>query len=456
MAEDAQSVEGNEEEMAEMSVWDASVDSLKFPKLVHLREILSDKAKSDPHYHFHNLYGHLLREDVLECAYLKVRANLGGPGVDGMTFEEIEHTVGWDAYLKGLRDELRAKTYRPSPVKRRYVKKANGKMRPLGIPTIKDRTVQAALLLVLEPIFEADFHDCSYGFRSGRCAQQAVERIQEDVKAGSRQVYDADLSSYFDTIPHDKLILALRTRVVDRSVLLLIQRFLTVCVREPDGRMVKPKGRGTPQGGVISPLLSNVYLHFFEVMVMREAKVAEQPVTIVRYADDFVLLAPYFREGFLAKVEGFLEGRMGLTINRDKTKVLDMRRRDSVLTFLGYEFRNVWDIHFHTNRRYLAVWPSKKSVKGVCAKVKQWTQSRMGRLPIPEIIKRVNRVLSGWAAYFRVGHPYRAFGKVNWYTIRRLWKFLHRRSQRGFRWDKAKGTFTDALVSLGLRLITSP
>ena len=226
----------------------------RYPKIALLREKLSRKAKEEPQFRFYCLYGQLLREDVLRCAYEAVRA-----------FERIEHDVeGVEGFLGDIRQELKAKTYKASPVKRVYIEKANGKLRPLGIPTIKDRVVQAAVKLIVEPIFEADFHECSYGFRPNRNAKMAVERIAAEIKGGKTEVYDADLSSYFDTIPHDKLFLAIRKRVTDGSVLALIRQWLKSAIVEPNGVRNNPKGRGTPQGGVISPLLSNIYLHWFE------------------------------------------------------------------------------------------------------------------------------------------------------------------------------------------------
>ena len=406
----------------------------KYPNLALTRERLSRKAKAEPKFRFYTLYGSVMDEETLRCAWRCVRKAKKAPGVDGVACEDIERSKGGvEGFLASIQAELKAKTYRASPVRRVYIKKANGKLRPLGIPTVKDRVVQMAVKLVIEPIFEADFHDCSFGFRPNRGAQDAAERIAEKVKEGNALVYDADLSSYFDTIPHDKLLSALEMRIADGSVLKLIRQWLKACAREPNGVMVKPKGRGTPQGGVISPLLSNIYLHWFETIATHTAKAMRQAMAIVRYADDFVILAKKWAAGFLGRVEGILEGRMGLTVNREKTKVLDLNAERSSLSFLGYEFRRTRDRLFGTGRRYLHFGPSAKSVKRVCRKVHEHTHSRNVLLPVGLVVKRVNKVLKGWGAFYSVGYPSRVFRKVNHYVLRRMARFLNRKSQRYYR-----------------------
>ena len=406
----------------------------KYPDIALMTERLARKAAAEPKFRFYRLFWWITHEQTLRCAWERVRANGGAPGVDGVTFQMIERSEGGvDGFLAGLQKELRENAYRASPLRRKYIEKANGKMRPLGIPTVKDRVVQCAVKIIIEPIFEEDFHDCSFGFRPNRSAQDAVERIAENVKKGKALAYDADLSSYFDTIPHDKLMAAVQMRISDGRVLGLIRHWLKVCVQEPNGVRISPKGRGTPQGGVISPLLANIYLHWFETIVSLTAKACGQVMSIVRYADDFVILARSWADGFLQRVEGILEGRMGLTVNREKTKVLDFREPHTTLTFLGYDFRMVRDRLFGTGKRYLTFGPSKKSMKGIREKIHAITHARNGLLTVEKVVGRLNKLTKGWGAFYSVGYPSKAFHAVNGYALRRMARFLNRKSQRRYR-----------------------
>lgn len=418
-------------------------------KLSAWRDKLGEKAREEPKFRFYSLYGLVTHPDTLQWAWTRVKRNHGAPGVDGVDFAEIEEAEGGVEYfLKVLHEELKGKRYRAQAVRRVYIEKENGKMRPLGIPTIKDRVAQMAVKLILEPIFEADFNDCSYGYRPGRGAKDAVEAIARHVKTGKTEVYDADLSGYFDTIPHDKLISAIRRRVVDGGVLGLIRQWLCATIVESDGKRKDPGGKGTPQGGVISPLLSNIYLHWFEVFAQRESQRTGLEIEIVRYADDFVILAKQLPDSFMKFVEETLEKRMGLIVNREKTGRFNLRNSGQTLCFLGYALRFDRDLKGRS-WKYLNIFPSAKSLKRERRKLLKMTDSHQCFTPIPELIKWVNVQMKGWARYYAFGYPTMGYREINRYARRRMTIHLKRRSQRKYRTANGR-SFYEELSNLGL------
>ena len=414
-------------------------EALLPPQLRALRQKLSQKAKQQKRFRFYSLYAHICRPDTLQAAWDAVRRNDGAPGMDGVSIEQIAATPESEAaFLEELQRSLQERTYRTQAVRRVYLLKPNGKLRPLGIPTVRDRVVQAAVLLILEPIFEADFEGCSYGFRPGRSAHQALRAIHQHLQSGYSAVYDADLAGYFDSIPHDKLIACVRMRVVDGAVLGLIRQWLNAPVVEPPKDQGQPptigrNSKGTPQGGVLSPLLANIYLHWFDWAFHRMDGPAQWArAKLVRYADDFVVLARYISPPLQRFIEGKLEGWLGLQLNRDKTRILDLQQAGQSLDFLGYTFRYDQD-RLGRNKRYWNLMPSRKAVTRERAVLYEKLSLRRSHMPLPDLITELNRHLRGWAKYFSLGYPRTAMRDINAYVLRRLAQHLKRRSQRGWK-----------------------
>src|SRR5436190_8838031 len=422
-------------------------------KIRSLQRKLYCKAKAEPTFRFYLLYDKICREDILVHAYRLTRVNAGAPGVDGTTFAQIEEQ-GVEAWLAGLRAELVSKTYRPDPVRRVMIPKANGGERPLGIPTIRDRVIQTAAKIVIEPIFEADFEDNAYGYRPARGAVDAVKEVHRHLCRGYADVVDADLSQYFDTIPHSELIKSVARRVVDRNVLHLIKMWLRAPIEERDAdetrRMSGGKGntRGTPQGGVVSPLLANIYMNRF-LKHWRSTGCGDTfHAHVVSYADDFVILSRGRAAEALAWTKAVMT-RLGLTINEAKTSLKDARKER--FDFLGYSFG---PHRFKMNGRwYLSASPSKKSVQRfkrsiasvlVPANIDPW----------PEVCDQLNTSMRGWSNYFCYGTRWATFRTVDRYIYERVRDFLARRHRVAGRGTKR---FSYANVySMGLmRLVAS-
>lgn len=405
--------------------------------LFTMRQRLYCKAKREPGSQFYTLYGMVYREDVLQAAWRLVSRNEGAPGLDGVSIKSIQNSAGGvDGFLRTIAESLKEKTYTPDGVKRVYIPKANGKLRPLGIPTVRDRVVQMAVLLIIEPIFEADFLECSYGFRPNKTAHQALEAIRMYAREGRYEVYDADLESYFDTIPHDKLLACVKRRITDGSIIKLIREWLRALIVEDRGdgtppRYFRPR-QGTPQGGVISPLLANLYLHWFDVMFHKSYGPGTWAnARLVRYADDFVILAKSIGTRIETFVEVVLEQRMGLKINRTKTTVLNLKERGNTLRFLGYVFRNERAKQY--SGTYLNMLPSPEAVKRIGARLRELTSNRYCFRPTSDVIADLNRTLHGWANYFSLGFCQPAYHRIDHYAQQRLILFLKHRSQRGYR-----------------------
>lgn len=396
-------------------------------KIRKLQRAFYAKAKEQPAYRFHQLYDKIYREDILTFAYLRCKSNAGAAGVDGQTFEKIEE-YGRDRWLGELTEELRKKGYRPEAIRRVWIEKPNGGQRPLGIATIRDRVVQMAVVLVVEPIFEADLQPEQYGYRPKRSAQDAVRAVHSLLNQGYREVIDADLSGYFDTIPHSEMMQCVARRISDGEMLALIKRFLKAPVQDqhdedrPGGRHARDEG--TPQGSPLSPLLANLYFRRFILGWKKLGLMERYQAHIVNYADDFVICCKSRAVEAMDRVREIIS-RLKLSINESKTHIHLVPEDD--VEFLGYTFGRCYSTI--TGKSYIGTRPSKKKISRICRDISAATDQCRTLLDAAEMVGMLNRKLIGWSNYFSLGPVSRAYRAVDQHTRYRLRRWLRRKHQ---------------------------
>lgn len=399
------------------------------------QQSLYNKAKAEPKYRFYSLYDKTFRADILAEAYTRVKANGGTCGVDEETFEDVEQG-GVSEYLAELQLELKERRYKPLPVKRVYIPKANGTERPLGIPTVRDRIVQTAFLLILEPIFEADFADSSFGFRPKRSAHGAIREIYKYLNWGCTEVYDVDLEKFFDTVEHWKLMRLVARRVSDGQILHVIKQWLS-CGYVEDGQHRQSK-RGTPQGGVISPILANIYLNPVDQAFERGGlgNISKGSIHLVRYADDMLILAQKGLEKGIDLLEHYTK-KLGLTLNREKTRRVRLDEGEKV-DFLGFRFHHVEDRK--KKKRLILVYPSPKSQQKCRDKLRTLINHSIPK-KVKAQVEDVNRYLRGWVGYYRLGNAGEVLRKLAHFVNKRVRRVIQRqRGQSGYGWGGRIGS----------------